>query len=126
MIIVNYTYYKNEYGGLIDEVTFNKYLRQANIIVDSYCFNRLYNAVESDFNEFELQKIRDCLCAVTEIISSNVDEQGIVLASKKSSETVGPWSVSFSESSGYSNTDAEIFAKVKLYLSGLSLTCSWI
>ena len=126
MIAVDYIYYKDEYGGIVDEASFNKYIRQANITVDSYCFNRLEKAVESDFTEFELQKIKDCLCAVTEIYCSHVDSSGFVTSSKKESETVGPWSIKFSQSSGYSSIDAEIHAKVKIYLSGLSITCSWI
>ena len=126
MIVVDYTYYKDEYGGIVDEATFNKYLRQANIAVDSYCFNRLEKAVDADFSEFELQKIKDCLCAVTETYCSHVDSNGFVSSSIKESETVGPWSVRYSQSSGYSSIDAEILAKVKLYLSGLSITCSWI
>lgn len=126
MISVDFDYYKNEYGGIIDEATFNKALRQATIIVDSYCFNRLQDASDSDFNSFELMKIKDCLCSVSEIIVSNIDENGVLQSSRKASETVGPWSVHYSESSGYSTTTAEIFAKVKLYLSGLSLVCSWI
>jgi hypothetical protein len=125
MIKADYSYYITEYQGSLDETSYNKLVRKSNIYIDNITNGRLEKSSEDDFSDFTLTKIKDCICAVTEYLSSSLNEQGIIETKKVSSETVGSWSVSYSSSSTDKSILQDIKGIVNIYLSGTSLLCAW-
>ncbi len=77
------TYAKfREYGGTLDETTFNSYEFEAETVVDWYTFNRLQK--DATLSEVNQEKLNRCMYALIEIIKSQHD---MITASADASDT---------------------------------------
>ena len=126
MIEVSYEYYKNEYKSTLDEDSFKKFVRRAYTQVDNFCFGRFEKASEADFSEFQLNNIKDCICAITDKLADSTNESGVVSKKSKKSETVGPWSVTYSDSSSDKTFLTSLKSICLQYLGNTGLMFSWI
>ena len=61
MITVDFNFYKNTYGGALDDANFSKFVTRSQMTIDSYCFGRFETADANDFSEFQLSKIKYCI-----------------------------------------------------------------
>ena len=113
MITIDYTYYKNTYGGFLDEATFNKFVQRA------------YMSDESNYSEFQLSKIKTCVCAVTDKLNAVTGVDGTFSSGVTESETVGPWSVKYSTKSLPSSVYASLKELIFSYLSTTNLMVAW-
>jgi len=125
MITVDYNYYKNTYGGSLDENTFNKFIQQSYMTIDSFCFGRYENSKESDYSEFQLSKIKYCVCAITDKLNGLTGADGQLAVGVTESETVGPWSKTYSTKSLPSSVTASLRETIMLYLSSTQLVVAW-
>lgn len=122
MITVDYTYYKDEYGGNLSEDDFKKLVNIAYIVVDNFTFGRFQGLTEDVVNEFTLMKVKTCVCALCDKVES-ATLSGVV---PRASESVGSWSVSYAADSLPKSVQASLYSLVNFYLGGTALTCSWI
>ena len=125
MITIDFLYYKDTYRGNLNEESFNKFLDKAYIIIDNLCYNRFSKASETDYTEFDLKKVKFCVCSVIDKLNNITDEDGVVQSGNKSHETVGPWSVTYDTSKLSGSALSNIRATVYSYLGGTSLMVSW-
>jgi hypothetical protein len=125
MITIDYTYYKNTYGGFLDEATFNKFVQRAYMTIDSFCFGNYEKSDESNYSEFQLSKIKTCVCAVTDKLNAVTGVDGTFSSGVTESETVGPWSVKYSTKSLPSSVYASLKELIFSYLSTTNLMVAW-
>ncbi len=125
MIDVNFEYYHTIYKGSLDEQTFEKFLDKAYITIDNFCFGRFEKADEHVYSEFNLKKIKFCVCAVVDQLNSITMPDGVAQVGVKSAESVGPWSVSYNASSLPSSVMAGLKDLVMSYLGGTNLMVAW-
>lgn len=125
MITIDFLYYRDTYQGNLNENSFNKFLDKAYIVIDNLCFNRFNKVSETDYTEFDLKKIKFCVCSVIDKLNSITDENGVVLSGNKSHETVGPWSVTYDTSKLSDSALSNIRDTVSAYLGGTNLMLAW-
>lgn len=125
MITVDFLYYRDIYQGNLNENSFNKFLDKAYIIIDNLSYNRFSKASETDYTEFDLKKIKFCVCSVVDKLNGITDDNGVVQSGVKSHETVGPWSVTYDTSKLSGSALSDIKATVYSYLGGTNLMLAW-
>lgn len=126
MITVTYDYYKSSYDGVLNEESFNKYLKRAIVKLDSLTFCRV-SKLNDSADEYLVNCVKDCLCALVDKINSNTNEDGVEIDSVKSSETVGPWTVSYNTNSKNTiSVERQYKNIVNNYLGNTNLLCKWI
>lgn len=112
MVYVDYTYYKNEYCGIMEEADFKRLSRQASAYIDQVTFNRAERAVLGQFGG----KIKDACCAVADAYSLNEKGGGVV------SETNDGISVNYALGiSTAKSEDQRVHDAVSLYLASTGL-----
>ena len=82
MFKVDYSYYKNEYGGKLSEGEFRPLCISACSLGDMYTFNRIKSDNVTD-------EVKDAVCELVDFINSRTDEKII------SSEKIGQGSVTY-------------------------------
>ena len=107
MFSVSYDYYRDSYGGKLDEDIFNSHLMSACSYVDMYTFGR----VSADDVPVS---VKNTVCFIVEFINSNPDTRVI------SDESVGSQSVSYDSNFNRSYED-RIYGIVRRYLSNTNL-----
>jgi hypothetical protein len=122
MITVDYTYYKDTYGGSLSEEDFKRLVNIAYVVVDNFTFGRFQMLDEKAVNDFTLMKVKTCICALCDKVE-NATLSGVAI---KSSEKVGSWSVNYAADSLPKSVQASLYSVVNFYLGGTALTCSWI
>lgn len=127
MITVDYTYYKNMYGGSLGKTVFNSLLPKAQNYLNLYTSYKYKSAEEDSLNEEMLSRLKDCTCACVDCLNENSDDGTLVQSvGSISSETVGPWSVTKGAASGVAVSSSQAFLKtVQLYLAGTSFYVAW-
>lgn len=125
MITIDFNYYKNTYGGALDEQSFLKFVTRSYMTIDSYCFGRFETADANDFSEFQLSKIKYCVCAVTDKLFALTGSDGTYSAGVTESESVGPWTVKYSTKSLPSSVQASLKELIFSYLSTTNLMIAW-
>lgn len=124
MISVDYTYYTDTYKGTyLSNDLFNKYVVKANMFVNTLTCNRASSVTESSDGVL-VTKLKMCICEMCDRIGSHTSD-GLMNDSSKSSETVGPWSVSYKSDSVSNSIMKELKSVVDMYLSGTYLTYMW-
>jgi len=106
MISVDFTYYKDEYGGTLitDQDKFDEYVKKSqNFLVEISLGNYLNLVLEDDSN------VKDCLCVLAEYEQTDADR---IQKNSVSSESVGGHSRSYN-SSATSKTPDEIKSEKK-------------
>ena len=101
MITVSYDYFK--YLGSLDEDTFNRCIKRARVKLDYKTFGRVSRLTDED-DEDLVSKVKDCLCALSEKISQYSEPNGVSSDFVKTSESLGPHSVSYVVGSDSNNT----------------------
>lgn len=88
--LVDYIYYKDNYGDSIPSDSFDRLSREASSKVNYYTQNRITKDILDD-------NIRNATCEIIELIySQNILKEKVISNDKeKASETVGPHSVSY-------------------------------
>lgn len=125
MYRVSYDYYSREYGGInISEADFGIISRKASLIVDNITFNRLSKVDFGNLAEDMTDRINMCLCEVCDKIQAS-NEDGFLVDSVKSSESLANWSVSYDSKSVPSSVLKSFKNSVDMYLGGSFLTCAW-
>lgn len=125
MIDVNFEYYHTTYKGSLDEQTFDKFVTRSYMTIDSYCFGRFETANSNDFSEFQLSKIKYCVCAVTDKLFALTGADGTYSAGVTESESVGPWTVKYSTKSLPTSVQASLKELIFSYLSTTNLMVAW-
>lgn len=128
MVDVSYEFYKDEFGGILPEKQFNKLLNRAFVNIDAVTFGRV-SKISDSFDDYTSNCVRMCACALVESINSHLDDNGVEQTFVKSSETVGPWSVSYATGSqgAKSRGNSEIYKNIcELYLTNTNLMCAWV
>ena len=82
MFKVDYSYYKNEYGGKLNEDVYRPLSISACSLVDMYTFNRI------SFDNV-IDEVKNTVCELVDFISKHTDEKII------SSEKIGQGSVTY-------------------------------
>ena len=82
MFKIDYSYYKNEYGGKLSEGEFRPLCISACSLVDMYTFNR----IKSDN---VIDEVKNAVCELVDFINSRTDEKII------SSEKIGQGGVTY-------------------------------
>lgn len=88
---IDYTFYKNEYGGTVLETEFTKLNIQAQAKVDYFTFNRIPKLSEVPLN------VKFAVCEVIDFINEQTHAKDTFNASDRriASETIGSHSVSY-------------------------------
>lgn len=123
MISVTYNYYTDVFiGNKLTETNFNRYIRDANSILE-FCTNSSYLGITEETASADLvSRISDCLCKLAEM-SFRYDSTDNMI---KSSESVGKWSVEYNYSSLPKSVYSDYRSTVAMYLSGTNLTTMWV
>nr|DAX57498.1 MAG TPA: Head Tail Connector Protein [Caudoviricetes sp.] len=82
MFKIDYNYYKNEYGGKLNEDVYRPLCISACSLVDMYTFNR----IKSDN---VIDEVKNAVCELVDFINARTDEKII------SSEKIGQGSVTY-------------------------------
>lgn len=122
MIEVDYTYYTNEYRGMLTEEEFNRYLNRAYIKLKYYTNRGILDDINSDL-EFE---IKMSICMLIDAIDLYTDENGVESNVTKESETLGPWSIKYSSSDSNKYPDKMYTSIIKEVFSGTRVLNMWI
>jgi hypothetical protein len=121
MISIDFDYYKNSYlGDAIEEIDFAKLIKRARPFISQFTFGRV-DKLEDDYEYVD--KVRDCLCSISEVIAEFTTESGVEHAPIASESVGGVWSRTYvtgsdSESNSLATT---IKSKVNLYLANTDL-----
>lgn len=124
MVTLTYDFYKNEYNGYLDEDSFSKLLNKSRLKLDYYTYDRVSKLSDLS-DEILVYKVRLCLCALTDKISKYTNN-GVEEDFLKTSESVGPWSISYSNNKVSGKTGSIYKCIVDEYLGNTNLMCSWI
>ena len=116
MVKVEYSYYKDEYlGDLIQENEFNKLIKRAEPYVSTRTFGKASQVTE-DMDETLVNKVKDALCAVAEIIKAYTGDDGTEHGRVSSESVGGSWSRSFAIEKDSNDLINIIGDKLCLYL----------
>lgn len=107
MVNVDFTYYKNTFGGAMPEADFNRLSRQASAYLDSATFG---NAKDEWLDD---ERVKDACCAIADVLYNQ--EQG----GEVSSESTGSWSRSYVTSG--KTAEQAVSAIVQAYLGNTGL-----
>lgn len=102
MIELSYEYYKNNFGGtLLDETTFERLKTRTVAIASSILVcNNIIKMTELDFQQDELELLKQALCASVECLSQCLQNGSAATAAVVTSESVaGTWSRSYADTS---------------------------
>lgn len=111
MIYADFAYYKNTYGGEMDEKDYKRLSRQASAFLDFVCFNR----IEAVTDEKIMEKVKDACCAVADVCLLN--EQGGGIAA----ETNDGISVTYVNGTGSKTDDQRLRQAALMYLGHTGL-----
>lgn len=127
MITLNYTFYKNIYGGSLGETMFNSLLPKAQSYMNIYTNDTYGTASDDTVSDTTLTRLRMCTCAGIDILANNTDSGHLIPSvGVVTSETVGPWSKHVDVSSGGAKSVAQAFLKnIQFYLSGSKYFVTW-
>lgn len=118
MVSLDYTFYKDfSMTCYVTDADFTKYLRRARLFIDNYTYNRV-GVLSDTSNSVVVEAVKCCLCDVIDKLYMYSKDDNKV----KSSESVGPWSVNYSESSLPKSAMMDIHNTVDFYLEVHNLT----
>ena len=117
---VDYDFYRDVYGGKLSEEDFGRVLMRVEVFADNITYGRLSKAKDEDLKV----PVGFCLSEMVEKLynyESDLNGDGI-----KTSETVGPWSVTYSAASLPRSLMGYLQRIAESYLSGTYLLCRWV
>lgn len=93
MAYVDYEYYKNTFGGILDEVTAVKLLEEASDQVDRLTYGRIRRKGFDNLTEYQRGLIKKAVCHQVDFLAN----YGEYLSSPLGSFSIGDVSLSFSK-----------------------------
>lgn len=118
MVDVTYVFYKDVYGGILNEDNFNKSLLKATRLVSNRTNNKVDTIVDADENQNLVNDIKFCICNVVDKVQYYNTNNGKVIASQSS----GKVSESYVVDSLKSSAESDIADVIKSWLSGYGYT----
>lgn len=118
MVDVTYVFYKDVYGGILNEDNFNKSLLKATRLVSNRTNNKVDTIVDADENQNLVNDIKFCICNVVDKVQYYNTNNGKVIASQSS----GKISESYVVDSLKSSAESDIADVIKSWLSGYGYT----
>lgn len=118
MVDVTYVFYKDVYGGILNEDNFNKSLLKATRLVSNRTNNKIDTIVDADENQNLVNDIKFCICNVVDKVQYYNTSNGKVIASQSS----GKVSESYVVDSLKSSAESDIADVIKSWLSGYGFT----
>lgn len=118
MVDVTYIFYKDVYGGILNEDNFNNSLLKATRLVSNRTNNKIDTIVDADENQNLVNDIKFCICNVVDKVQYYNTNNGKVVASQSS----GKISESYVVDSLKSSAESDIADVIKSWLSGYGFT----
>lgn len=118
MVDVTYDFYKDVYGGILNEDNFSKSLLKATRLVSNRTNNKIDTIVDADENQNLVNDIKFCICNVVDKVQYYNTNNGKVIASQSS----GKISESYVVDSLKSSAESDIADVIKSWLSGYGYT----
>ncbi|MCR2043193.1 hypothetical protein NSA23_03580 [Anaerosalibacter massiliensis] len=94
MAYVDYEYYKNTFGGSLDEVTAKKLLEESSDQIDRLTYGRIRKRGFNNLTEYQQELIKKAVCHQTDFL----DNYGEYLSSPLDGFSIGDVSLSFDKS----------------------------
>ena len=118
MVTVTYEFYKDSYGGVLNENIFNKSLLKATRLVSNRTNNKIDSISDDDENQNLVNDIRLCICNVVDKVQYYNTSNGKVVLSQSS----GKISESYAIDSSKVSAENDIADIIKMWLSGYGYT----
>lgn len=118
MVTVTYEFYKDSYGGVLNENLFNKSLLKATRLVSNRTNNKIDSISDDDENQNLVNDIKLCICNVVDKVQYYNTSNGKVISSQSS----GKISESYVVDSSKVSAENDISDVIKTWLSGYGYT----
>lgn len=118
MVTITYEFYKDNYGGVLNENVFNKSLLKATRLVSNRTNNKIDSVSDDDENQNLVNDIKLCICNVVDKVQYYNTSNGKVVSSQSS----GKISESYVVDSSKASAENDIADVIKLWLSGYGYT----
>lgn len=118
MVTVTYEFYKDSYGGVLNENLFNKSLLKATRLVSNRTNNKIDSVSDDDENQNLVNDIKLCICNVVDKVQYYNTSNGKVVSSQSS----GKISESYVVDSSKASAENDIADVIKMWLSGYGYT----
>lgn len=118
MVTITYEFYREIYGGVLDENTFNKLLLKAKRLVSNRTNNKIDSISDDDENQVLVNDIRFCICNVVDKVQYYNTSNGKVVSSQSSGKISESYVVDISKASA----ENDIADVIKMWLSWYGYT----
>ena len=118
MVTITYEFYKDSYGGVLNENLFNKSLLKATRLVSNRTNNKIDSISDDDENQNLVNDIKLCICNVVDKVQYHNTSNGKVVSSQSS----GKISESYVVDSSKVSAENDIADVIKMWLSGYGYT----
>lgn len=118
MVTITYEFYKDSYGGVLNENIFNKSLLKATRLVSNRTNNKIDSISDDDENQNLVNDIKLCICNVVDKVQYYNTSNGKVVSSQSS----GKISESYVVDSSKASAENDIADVIKMWLSGYGYT----
>lgn len=122
LVDVGYSFYKETYGGVLEEGLFTKLKHRANKLISYYTSGRVDMVSDTDDNVELVSDIRYCVCSIIDKLQSYSEDDDKTVVSR----TAGKTSESYVVSDRAKSMESDIRYEIDLYLSKYSFTCMWV
>ena len=118
LVTVTYEFYRDSYGGVLNENIFNKSLLKATKLVSNRTNNKIDSISDDDENQNLVNDIKLCICNVVDKVQYYNTSNGKVVSSQSS----GKISESYVVDSSKVSAENDIADVIKMWLSGYGYT----
>ena len=118
MVTITYEFYRDSYGGVLNENTFNKSLLKATRLVSNRTNNKIDSISDDNENQNLVNDIKLCICNVVDKVQYYNTSNGKVVSSQSS----GKISESYVVDSSKMSAENDIADVIKMWLSGYGYT----
>ena len=118
MVTITYEFYRDSYGGVLNENLFNKSLLKATRLVSNRTNNKIDSISDDDENQNLVNDIKLCICNVVDKVQYYNTSNGKVVSSQSS----GKISESYVVDSSRVSAENDIADVIKMWLSGYGYT----
>ena len=118
MVTITYEFYKDSYGGVLNENLFNKSLLKATRLVSNRTNNKIDSISDDDENQNLVNDIKLCICNVVDKVQYYNTSNGKVVSSQSS----GKISESYVVDGSKASAENDIADVIKMWLSGYGYT----
>lgn len=122
---VSYTFYTTEYMGntIKDKASFDRVIKQ---VVTPKLSQFTFGRSDRDQDEYTTERLAMCACAMADVLISHTSSDGSSQVGNVTSESVGPWKVTYASLESKAETvdeiiDNELLAKARTWLANTGL-----